>query len=230
MMRTPYHDTGLAGGALRFAPDCVSEPGPWLFDPASPALHAQPVKQGGRQSAWYVSGEFGQAVLRHYRRGGLVARLSRDRYIWTGARRTRSFAEFDVLAFLRGRGLNVPEPIAAAYWRAGLAYRAALLTRRIPDVRTLAEALAAEPAVAQAIFAMHEAGVWHADLNAYNILLDGSGQAWLIDFDRARRMAPSPARRRANLLRLRRSLAKVAGQAGLDCWQRIELAYRALQG
>src|SRR5687768_10534560 len=36
-------------------------------------------------------------VLRHYRRGGLIAKLSQDGYLWTGASRTRSFKEWRLL-------------------------------------------------------------------------------------------------------------------------------------
>ena len=215
----------FASGAMCFDLCRVPAPSPDLFDPRNLLLGARQVQVGGRRSAWFVSGEFGPAVLRHYRRGGLVARLSRDRYVWTGPASTRSFAEFEVLSFLYERGVAVPAPLAAAYWRKGVLYRAAILIQRIPDVHTLAEALDAPLAVAQAIHAMHEAGVWHADLNAYNILLDKAGTAWLIDFDRARRRVMDSAARQANLMRLRRSLQKVAGMRGLDCWQQIQQAY-----
>jgi len=228
---TATTDTGLLAfqsGAMCFDSARIAHPGEALFAPGNPALEAAPVAVGGRQSAWFVSGDFGAAVLRHYRRGGLAARVSRDRYLWTGAPSTRSFAEFRVLGLLHDRGLRVPAPLAGAYWRSGPFYRAAILIERIPGVRTLAKALEAPEAVAEAIFAMHEAGVWHADLNAYNILLDESNQAWLIDFDRARQGPVRAGRRQANLLRLRRSMLKVAGEPGLVCWEQIQRAYRQL--
>lgn len=230
-MSSPAPDTGFlsfAAGAMCFDPARVTAAGPALFDPADPALGAIPVSVGGRQSAWFVSNGFGAAVLRHYRRGGLAARVSRDRYLWTGAASTRSFAEFRILRFLHERGLRVPAPLAGAYWRSGLFYRAAILVERIEGVRTLAQALDAPEAVAEAIHAMHEAGVWHADLNAYNILLDEADRAWLIDFDRARRRPLGAGLRQSNLMRLRRSLRKVAGERGLDCWEQVQRAYRRL--
>lgn len=215
-------------GAMCFDPRRISAPVETLFDPETPSLGAVSVKVGGRQSAWFVSGSFGHAVLRHYRRGGLAARVSQRSYVWIGESSTRSFAEFRILQYLEGRGLRVPAPLAAAYWRSGLTYQAAILIERIPRVSTLTELLAQPQAVAQAIFAMHEAGVWHADLNAYNILLDESGHVWLIDFDRARRTQMSAKLRQSNLLRLRRSLLKVAGTPGLHLWRQIEQAYARL--
>ncbi|CFU11478.1 3-deoxy-D-manno-octulosonic-acid kinase [Bordetella pertussis] len=98
-----------------------------------------------------------------------------------------------------------------------------------PAARPLASLLdePAWEAVARAIAAMHRAGVWHADLNAFNILLDPGGLAWLIDFDRGTAGGVSERGRQGNLARLRRSLVKVGGERGQDFWQRLEPAYRA---
>ncbi|GAB3103120.1 3-deoxy-D-manno-octulosonic acid kinase [Bordetella tumbae] len=207
-------------------------PDPRLLDPAFYGGRARPVDAGGRQAAWFVEGDSWQGVLRGYRRGGLVAKVSRDAYFWQGEARTRSFREYRLLAMMRERGLSVPAPLAAAYWRHGLTYRAAIIVERIPDVRPLAHLLD-EPvwdAVATAIAAMHRLGVWHADLNAFNILLDARGQAWLIDFDRGTAGGVSAQRRRANLLRLRRSLEKVGGERGVALWERVDRAYRECMG
>ncbi len=207
-----------------------------LFDPDNPALRAQAVGQGGRQAAWFVHGSFGAAVLRHYRRGGLMARLNADRYLWLGLRACRAWAEFHLLADMHALGLAVPRPLAAAWWRQGLGYRAALLTARIDGACALA-GLATGPVdaalaqrVAQAILAMHAAGFWHADLNAYNILCDAQAQVWLIDFDKGRRRRPAASWRRANLARLRRSLVKLAGDQGDLWWKGINAAYWQAQG
>ena len=232
-------ELALPGGAMRYDPQRLARPGSFLFDPRAPANDAVPVGVGGRQAAWFTQGEYGAAVLRHYRRGGLIAHISRDRYVWTGARRSRSYAEFELLRYMHARGLPVPAPLAAAWWRRGLSYRAAILVERLPGVTALAATLqspdgaaedcaASQAAVASAIHAMHQAGVWHADLNAYNILLDRQGMAWLIDFDRGRRGVLTPRQWRGNLLRLRRSLLKVAGERGLAYWQGLEQAYLRL--
>ncbi|TEA78400.1 3-deoxy-D-manno-octulosonic acid kinase [Allopusillimonas ginsengisoli] len=224
-------DLAFDHGAMRYDASLIASPGAWLFDATDDRLGASAVSEGGRQAAWFVEGGFGAAVLRRYRRGGLVAHLSADRYIWTGEHSTRSFAEFDLLHFMHRQGLPVPRPLAASYWRKGAGYRAAILVQRLMDTRPLAQILdEANPHdVATAIFAVHEAGIWHADLNAYNILLDPQGKAWLIDFDKGR-LHPllSAERRRGNLLRLRRSLVKVGGEQGMLWWEDLNRAYGLL--
>lgn len=201
------------------------EPGPhWLAPPDG----AQPVGAGGRQAAWYVEGCFGAAVLRGYRRGGLLARINRDRYLWQGEDFTRPFREFRLLAAMRAVGLPVPQVLAAGYWRSGLWYRAALLTRRIPGAVPLARRLEDSCALtlaAQAVFDMHQAGVYHADLNVYNLMFDTSGAAWIIDMDRGR-LGLDETQRRETLARLRRSFLKVGGEAlGGQAWQIFSGAY-----
>src|ERR1700691_558999 len=63
---------------------------------------------GGRGAGWFIDRGTEQWVLRHYRRGGFVARLSEDRYLWTGEARVRAFAEYRLLADLAARGMPVP--------------------------------------------------------------------------------------------------------------------------
>ncbi|HEY7872681.1 MAG TPA: 3-deoxy-D-manno-octulosonic acid kinase, partial [Rudaea sp.] len=142
-------------------------------------------------------------------------RILGDRYWWTQAERTRSFAEFRLLAVLRDEGLPVPQPIAARYRRSGAQYRADILTRRIENSVTLAELMvqnrldAVVAARVGAEIARFQArGAYHADLNAHNILLTDT-MVWLIDFDRGEMRSPARAWQLANLARLRRSLRKI---------------------
>lgn len=199
----------------------MQQPQAWWFDPASAELAAQPVQSGGRGSAWFVHGAFGDGVLRHYRRGGAMAKLSQDRYLWGGEQRVRSVAELHLLEALQARGLPVPAPIAAAWWRDGATYRAAIIIAKIPEAHTLASELSAgvenEAAWRDAgamIARFHGVGLEHGDLNAHNILFDAAGNSWLIDFDKSHLHAKLDRRRAdANLSRLERSIRKVgAGQ------------------
>jgi 3-deoxy-D-manno-octulosonic acid kinase len=192
---------------------------------------------GGRGAAWYVGSTAHPLVLRHYRRGGFIARISQDRYVWSGEDRVRAFAEWRLLFYLAQRGLNVPKPVAAFYRRAGLTYRCDLITQRIAHADALSAALAsaalAEPvwrAIGVAISRLHSHGVDHADLNAHNILLTKNAAISVIDFDRGRLRAPGPWISN-NLSRLQRSLTKIAASLPPDrytpeSWQHLMAGYR----
>lgn len=213
-----------------FDPDYLyadQDPLAW-FDPDNRQVDAQPVTAGGRQAAWFVTVQGHEAVLRLYRRGGLIARFSRDSYVWTGVNATRALSEFRLMRDLRLLGLPVPAPLAAAVWRDGFTYRAAILVARIPGVRTLDacdDPLAWQQA-GQAVAIMHAQGVWHADLNVHNILIDPSNQAWLIDFDRGRRFSHlSEQKKQGNLQRLQRSIKKVIPQKASLFWSAFAAAY-----
>jgi len=187
-------------------------------------------ERGGRGQIWFVEGEFGAGVLRHYRRGGMVARVNRDRFLYAGMEATRSFREFRLLAELKLRGLPVPAPLLAGYRRvAPCWYRADLLTARIAAAQTLAERLpavlddrAALHEVGRTLARFHAAGVCHADLNAHNIMLDREGRCWLIDFDRGRLRVPARDWQQRRLQRLRRSLLKLGAGASAHWPQAFE--------
>jgi len=227
----------LPAGALLHDPSRSGEDPARLFDRGHWCrLHAIAEARGGRGSISFIDAGQRQYVLRRYLRGGLVARLSRERYLWLGEERTRAFHELRLLAALSDRGLPVPPPVAAHYVRRGLTYSAELVTERLPDSRSLTDKwLAGETtaadwqAVGECIRRFHDAGVQHADLNAHNIMLGGDGRVWLLDFDRGRIRIAGPWQRRA-LGRLARSLAKVsrdAPQAGeaSDCYAQIVAAH-----
>ncbi|HEY2144967.1 MAG TPA: 3-deoxy-D-manno-octulosonic acid kinase, partial [Steroidobacteraceae bacterium] len=152
-----------------------------LFDPAYWSARGELERtSSGRGAAWFVGTSAAPWVLRHYRRGGLIARLSQDRYLWLGENRVRAFAEWRLLQDLAQRGLPVPAPIAAWYRREGLTYRCDLLTQRVVRTMSLSAALkqsvlpaSAWVCVGAAIARLHAAGACHADLNAHNILYDG---------------------------------------------------------
>lgn len=206
-----------ADGAILFDPALLPQPSPEWFDPAYWGPRAQAVVAGGRGGAWYVKTPFGDAVLRHYLRGGIAARVSRDRYVWQGEARVRSFAEYRLTETLHRAGLPVARPLAASYRRDGAAYRAAILLERIHGVRTFAARVAADAAHApweeagRLVARFHLHGLDHADLNANNLLFDAAGSGWLIDFDRSRLRRVAATWRQNNLARLLRSLHKLRG-------------------
>lgn len=145
---------------------------------------------GGRGQALALDSPLGPAVLRVYHRGGMVRHFSASSYVYTGADRTRPFAEWRVNRRLLDAGLPVPEPLAAAFEHHGPLYSGALLTRRIPDAEPLPEAAGRMRSadwknLGKLLGKAARAGLRHPDLNANNILMDANGDFWLLDFDRA---------------------------------------------
>lgn len=231
---TPFRDA-RGYGAILFDRTQLRQPEPGWFDPAHWGDAAQAVGEGGRGGAWFLQTGAGDAVLRHYLRGGWMASLSRDGHLWRGIQRVRSFSEFRLLRQLRAKKLPVPLPYAAWYRREGMHYRAAILLQRLQDVHAFATLAADGTApwgpAGELVARFHRAGLDHADLNAHNILFDGAGRGWMIDFDRSRLRIPATGWREANLRRLHRSLLKRRGarsQAEVEAgFSRLRDAYDA---
>jgi 3-deoxy-D-manno-octulosonic acid kinase len=168
----------------------------------------------GRGAAYFVKHDSKNWVLRHYRRGGLMAQLFADRYRWRNEESTRPFAEWQLTYRLHRAGLPVPAPVAARYRNRGSSYTGDIITERLPTVGSLTECLRAGAlsivtwiSIGRCIRRFHDLGVCHADLNAHNVLLSEEG-VYLIDFDRCQLRKPG-LWRDDNLVRLRRSLEKV---------------------
>ena len=220
-------------GAILYDPRRVAEPGARTFD-ADYWRSRGALREfaAGRGSIQLIEDGTRSWVLRCYLRGGVAARFARDLYLWLGEERTRSFRELRLLDRLQSLGLPVPPPVAARYRRAGIAYRADLITVRLPGARSLEDALAAGPlddarwaAIGRCLRRFHDAGVHHADLNARNVMLGDALEVWVLDFDRGRLRRPGPWRERV-LDRLARSLAK-SEKGPLDWQSGFEVLRRA---
>ncbi len=206
--------------------------------PLPAARTFQRVGSGGRGAALVLpAGPLGEVVLRPFRRGGWVQFVVRTAYL----RGDRAFDELILTERLRRAGAPVPEALAAVQKSIGPgpAYRASLVTRRAsgfvaaPDALRRArpgEAAGLMAGIGGAIRRAHEAGGWHADLNAWNLLLPAARPGLapiLIDWDRGR-WHPGGVRgraARANLDRLHRSLRKLGLEAALGAWDELEAAY-----
>ena len=212
-------DDARGAGAIVFDAWHGGAPRQEWFDPGYWGAAASAVTTGGRGAAHFIDAPFGACVLRHYRRGGWAARVSAASYFWQGEKHVRSVAEFRLTREALARGVSAPVPVAACYWRRGLGYRAALLMRRLPGTRTLADlaldGAAPWEAAGMLVARTHRAGLDHADLNADNLLFDATQTGWVIDLDRARLREPAEGWRERNLARLSRSLLKRRGS--LDC-------------
>ncbi len=214
---TEVRRKSLPRGAMLYdSARAANAEGSW-FDPAWWRSRGE-VRVGdeGRGGAVFIEADGRRLVLRHYRRGGWAARLSADRYWWHDENSTRGFTEWHLLYLMRRAGLPVPQPLAACYRRTGpRTYTADLLSERIEAVRSLAARVIEAPlalsgwiAIGRCLRRFHEDGVYHADLNAHNVLLDPQWNVWIVDFDRACLRRPG-LWCDGNLVRLRRSVEKI---------------------
>jgi 3-deoxy-D-manno-octulosonic acid kinase len=227
----------LEGGAMLYDASRVGNLNPGWFDPKYWEERGElDGAARGRGTTYFVKSAGRQFVLRHYRRGGLIARLAADKYLWRGEQNTRPFEEWQLTYRLHRAGLPVPAPLAARYRRRGLTYTGDLLTERVPVVGSLAECLRKGAlsvltwiSIGRCVRRFHDLGVCHRDLNAHNVLLSEEA-VYLIDFDRGELRAPG-LWCDANLVRLRRSLEKVtwalpADRFGEADWQGLLDGYR----
>ncbi|MCG5540569.1 MULTISPECIES: 3-deoxy-D-manno-octulosonic acid kinase [unclassified Halorhodospira] len=198
--------------------DRLPAPDAALFEPEALAragrLSGRP--GGGRGSACFLEVGGIPAVLRPYRRGGLLGPLLGDCYARGRLHASRPWREWWLLARLHDEGFPVPAPLAARVRMAGPCYRAEILLERLPAA-TLTETLRHGPlpaerwcAIGACIGRLHRRGLDHADLNAHNILLTTDGTTHVIDLDRARLRPRAGRWAERNLARLQRSLAKIA--------------------
>lgn len=205
-------------GAILYDQSLINQISDASFTPAGWQT-AVPVKgrlrSAGRGNTMLVGDANRGFILRHYVRGGWIGRVNRDRYLWLGESSNRAFAEWRLLARLTSMGLPVPRPAAARYERRGMCYTADLLTVQAPGIVPLSQRIAGSPAdaefwrgIGKGIRRFHDAGVCHADLNAYNVQVAGDDSVFLLDFDRGR-IRPAGGWQQQNLSRLHRSLRKV---------------------
>ena len=215
--------TSSAGQTIWFDPIRMAACGPALFD--TPHQEATKLATGsGRGQAHRVPLDHSEGVLRHYRRGGLMARLSPDRYAGCSPLACRAMNEFTLLRRLRAWNLPVPAPVAARLVPRLIGHTADIVVAMIPQTRNLAQALSegAQPvdhwlALGRAIRRLHDRQVFHSDLNCHNLLLDAQGGAWIVDFDKCG-VRPGEAWKQQNLDRLRRSLRKEHGRRSQFHW------------
>jgi 3-deoxy-D-manno-octulosonic acid kinase len=184
---------------------------------------AQPQTQrlGGRGAALLLRTDDGAWVIRHYQRGGAIARVLHDRYMHS--RTSRAVAELRVSAAARSRGIATPRVTAAVTYPAGIFYRADLATEYIaaedladaafkPGASSADQRRAAWRATGALLRRCFDEGLQHPDLNLRNILIertDAGTTAHVIDLDRASIGAAVNARQRDRMLaRFHRSRRK----------------------
>ena len=196
----------------------------------------------GRHITWFIQPPSDISglpwVLRHYYRGGLVSKITHDQFVFTGLINTRPYRELGLLNWMVETNLPVPKPIAARIDRKGFFYRADLLMEKIDGKDLVAHLTRKELSelqwskIGELIAKFHLAGIYHADLNAHNILLNGTDNLWLIDFDRCERRVIKEVWKMQNIERLKRSFLKEKEQLSIfyfdeNCWRYLLNGYQA---
>lgn len=168
-----------------------------------------------------------RVVVRHNTHGGLLARLTGDRFLAP----TRAPRELAASLRLSAGGIATPAVVAIVRYPAGGPLeRSDVATVEVPDATDLAAVLAgpaalhdAAAAATGALFAgLAEVGAHHEDLNIKNVLLQPAGarfRAFVLDVDRVVfRDAAPPSVMERNWRRFARSARKwrAAGLAAID--------------
>lgn len=159
-------------------------------------IKQQVIKQLGRGAVAELKlGDGRLAIMRRYRRGGMVQRIS-SRFYFRGIGDYRPLQELAVLGSLHDSGVAVPEPLAAVVKPRcfGLCYEAAIITMKVPSTNLLEfvrsdcskdEIASSCEAAGRVARKMLEHGVFHPDLHLGNVLRAEDGSVVIIDFDRA---------------------------------------------
>ena len=199
------------------------------------SLPAVEMLGGGRAAHPVVVLPTGEkAVVRRYRRGGLLRRVNQSRYFGGN----RAFDELRATERARAGGVRTARVLAAVESPQRMGYVAMLATLLIPGSRDAAQWLAAGEGdrdrmlldAGRQLGAMHAAGVSHPDVNLRNLLVaekDDAPEVWLLDFDKAR-VHPGPvppARRAVDLRRLARSARKLRAGLGPEAWGTVQEGY-----
>jgi len=186
-------------------------------------------------------------VVRHYRRGGVIASWLGDRYLSVGV--PRPLRELHASLEARRRGIPTPRVVAGTVHPGPVFYRADLVTEGIPGGADLAEVLfgdasaalddeAALVAAGALVRALEAACVLHPDVNAKNVVLQaqaGGIHAHVVDLDGCRvgsasvRTRSHPMRRRLERS-LRRHEARSDRPLGPRAWAALRDGYEARGG
>jgi len=160
--------------------------------------------------------------LRRCLRGGLVRLVTRDLYL---ARPPRPLRELVVTETARSAHCLVPKIVAVCVQPHGPFYRGWVVSEEIPGGRSwysryrgagVAERRRLLEAAGRAMRSLVRVGVYHADLNATNLLYTGKEKVAVIDFDHAVLARPGSERRSRRVRkRFWRSLAKLETRAGV---------------
>jgi hypothetical protein len=220
-----YERFEVGGARVLAAPGCVAGirevlAQESLYEYAARQPDAVPLVGRAPVFAVNLPGGCGRVVVRHNMRGGWMAKVSKDLFVFP----TRGIRELISSLRLRASGVSTPEVVAyVSYPLNWVLRRSDVATRELPNGHDLSVALMKVTdhahrvmvldAVAKLLRSLTQAGAHHPDLNLKNVLLtagEGPGlDAHVLDVDRVSFSSPgNPLVAKANLDRLIRSLRK----------------------
>ncbi len=159
-------------------------------------------------------------AIRAYRHGGLFRAFTGPFFLNTG----RVFSEAEIMLSLRERGFPVVAPFAAVVEKLFVLKRLYLVTLFEEDAVGLLEYLhtcgkrermRAVVRLAELVWGLQQAGVYHRDLHLMNVLVTGENRLILLDFDRAAKRPLAPGDVESMVRRLGRFTEKMERQGRL---------------
>ena len=136
--------------------------------------------------------EFGgnRFILKHYIRGGFIAKISYDKYFFDTVSSSRAVKEYNFLNNLFSKDLPVPKPVALQVIINKFTYTADLITRKINNEGTLYDFVKNKKmnlklwdTLENTLQKFYKENVYHSDLNAKNIIIDNTDNFYFLDFD-----------------------------------------------
>jgi 3-deoxy-D-manno-octulosonic acid kinase len=152
-------------------------------------------------------------VVRTIMHGGVFRHITGKRFLSPN----RTIRELKVSASLVAHGIRTPEILAVRLIKEGLFYSIDVVSKFIPDSKDLlvyfekchTDSLELIKKSGSIIRAIHDLGVYHTDLHIKNLLLDNSGNLWVLDLDKAYQCDLLPEfMKQMNLKRFIRSIKK----------------------
>jgi 3-deoxy-D-manno-octulosonic acid kinase len=152
-------------------------------------------------------------VVRTLMHGGLFRHVTGKRFLSP----IRTIRELKVSAYLASHGICTPEILAVRLIKEGMFYSMDVVSRFIPESKDLlvhfekghADNLGLINKSGSLIRQIHDLGVYHTDLHIKNLLLDNTGNIWVLDLDKAYQFESLPEfMKQMNLKRFMRSIKK----------------------
>lgn len=196
------------------------------------AIEESPWIEGlGRGRIKFVKVGDEDLVVRQYVHGGILRGITRDNYLTE----KRVIKEFLILSYLRSRSFFCPEPFCGLIKRGLFSKKLFLVTRRIPGARPFYVILREKKgleraryifALAKLLLGLHSRGVFHPDFHLSNVVMDPSGNLFVVDFDRAKlKTAPKKGDLKKMILRLHRYAKKLEKKGDLELTEKEKILF-----